>query len=1270
MADDKIKMSDLVSTDDSIEYLILQIDDLNKQFGKAVDSIKDGAKEIIKAMKDMNSVTSEGREKLDDAAIAASRLERAEKELKFAMSDAGKAVADLKAQTVSQNKMSAEQAERTRALAGSYDKLKLQVKDLTSRYKALSAAERTGEKGDRLLSQLMSKKQQVAELDKQMKLQIETISELERAEKKLAFLRSDEGKRLIEVKRAISDAFRREKADTDEVTLAQERLDKALRLSNITAQQLNQQANEANRIAKLTAQLNNSEVGSYNALAAQYELNKIKLNKMSKEERDAVSVGKALEEETRNIYAEMVRLQEATGNHKLSIGNYTKAWNGLGMATSQIIRELPAAAVGINTFFLGISNNIPILIDEINKVREANKQAIAQGKPTVSVMKQIVGAIFNWQTALVILITYLSMHGKEVIAWIQKLHKGADATMTLTERLEALQDELKTTNGSYGQNIVKLKELQRQWVSLTSKAERVQWIRDHKTEFDQLGFSINSVNEAENAFVINTEAIITAFKLRAKAAAAQKLATDKYEEALIKANEAETAKKIGKPAFSQKVMGALFLDPNWVPGSAAGANKTDRATYLHQKRIITLSKEAAAAEKDADAYFNLAAGLNAEADATLKNAGVKEKTKGPKKESKGRTPTDLTDIINKNEINLRKKYEMSITALQQDEFAKRRKAAMDTAMTEIDQLKEKYRKNETYIANIDGKYKALDDKQRAQITQQQQWILDTITNTQEKLKNELDQIEKERQVHSLQVMRETIDWELESIAKSLEEERKLRVQYIDIEYHQVSDANRKLREAGDKSARSENEIKEEYFKKQLVIIAEYDRKILALREADIEAQLELVKKGSQQELDLLLKQNEIARQIAIAENRKKPASEQQSEAQINKVYARRAQNITGTFTMTGFDEAQAKALAVFNINKHNQVEITKFTLQQEKERWEKQIALAKSGALDWSDAQIEAAEATVKGLERQIKEASSTINLIGEKGLGGALLTKLGFDDDQISALEDAANIVLDNIKAIFDAEVELAEMEVEKAKERVDAAQSAYEAEIEARNNGYANNVATAKKELQLEKKNQLEKEKLLEEAKKRQEAINTVIQASNLVTASALIWSQFGFPYAIPAIAAMWSSFALAKIKAAQVTRAESQEYGEGGLEFLEGGSHASGNDIDLATKNSKGKNMRAEGGEAMAIINKRNTRRYRKQLPGIINSLNKGTFEEKYLRAFESGETLQAQINQNPVLIDLSRLERDVTEIKKQNATKYYQMGDTALIVKGNVKRYIKQ
>ena len=159
-----------------------------------------------------------------------------------------------------------------------------------------------------------------------------------------------------------------------------------------------------------------------------------------------------------------------------------------------------------------------------------------------------------------------------------------------------------------------------------------------------------------------------------------------------------------------------------------------------------------------------------------------------------------------------------------------------------------------------------------------------------------------------------------------------------------------------------------------------------------------------------------------------------------------------------------------------------------------------------------------------------------------------------------------------------------------------------------------------------------------------------------------------ALAAIATMWTSFAAAKIKAKQVAASQSEEYGEGGLEFLEGGSHASGNDIDLGTNNGKGRRMRAEGGEALAIINKKRTRKYRKILPDVIDSFNKGTFEDKYLNAFANSDGLSIALNANNAM-DLSKIESDVRSIKKLNETKYYTRPNGSIVTQhNNVKRII--
>lgn len=1277
MDDDKIKYEDLISPDDSVKNLIEQLTELNKTYGTILEVVKTGAKDIVAQLKSMSTATNEGRAEIDEATAAANRLARAQKELKFAMSDTGKEVAWLKSQTASQNKMSIEQQKRAQALAGSYDLIKIQIKDLTNRYKELSAADRAGAKGERLLGQLLNKKQQLADLDNQMKLHIQTLSAVEKAEQKLAFLRSAEGKRLMELKQLIADeiaANKTKKASLDEVAQAQERLRAAQAATRQQAHELNIQAREANRTAKLQAQLNTSAEGSYNRLAAQYELNKIKLNAMSAAERQGTQAGKELEAETLALYVQMQKLQEATGNHRLSVGNYAKSWDGLGISVSQVVRELPAAAVSMNTFFLGISNNIPILMDEINKLRAENKELIAQGKQGKSVLGSLTKALFSWNTLLVIGLTVLSMHGKAIIDWIGTLFKGKAEAVKYADAVDNINKELEKTNGSYGKNITTLKKLSQEWKSLSTQKEQLQWIRDNKAEFDQLDISVRNITDAENIFADHTNVMVNALKARAKAAAAMKLAADKYEEALIKEAEAEAEAAKG-PSAGDRFKGSTVL---WNSGGMPGDYEVTTPEQVDQmnqvteewrkKRIQGIRDEAAALEKTADQYFNMAEAITAASDAELKKVGIDSKHKKQKKEPKGPRQRDLTDQIWRNDLSIRKKYEISLSELQRNEFQKRRIEATDQANQTIREMQEKFRKNQTFLINPDNKFKPLTPEQRAQIEQQQKEIGAIIENTRKKLEIDLTNLQYEYEVDRNKKLRQVMDWRLNDIAEDIEKEKKLRLEQLE-EQERLYTNNGASAEGGEvvvTGSMSPEEIAK-FQRERERIIAEYDSIIYNMKAKNIEAQIELVKKGSEEELALLIHQNEIARQLALVQNRLKPAEERQSESEINAQFNKRGAQIKGQTEMINFDQAQAAAEAEFNIVKHSENRITIFKLKAEQDRWKKMVKLAKEGAIDWSDAELREAEATIEKLEREIDEAGNIMNLVADKGLGGALLTKLGFDDNQIAALEDAANIILDNIKAIADAEVEAAEVVVAAAEKRVEAAQSAYDAEVKGRNNGYANNVATAKKELQQEKKNQAQKQKLLEEAQRRQEAINSVTQASSLITASANLWSSFssipivGPALAIATIAAMWTSFAAAKIKAAQVTKVASQEYGEGGFEILEGGSHASGNDIDLQTKNSRGKNMRAEGGEAMAIINRRSTRRYRRMLPALVDSINKGTFEEKFSRAFETGEQLSQNVIYQQQPIDLTQLEEDVKALKRNSEHQYYAMPDGSYIEK---------
>ena len=321
--------------------------------------------------------------------------------------------------------------------------------------------------------------------------------------------------------------------------------------------------------------------------------------------------------------------------------------------------------------------------------------------------------------------------------------------------------------------------------------------------------------------------------------------------------------------------------------------------------------------------------------------------------------------------------------------------------------------------------------------------------------------------------------------------------------------------------------------------------------------------------------------------------------------------------------------------------------------------------VDSSKLQGKAVATTKSAIAAVGKTVEETTTEQQQRGTDIYSVFGLNLDDDTKAGIDTSLQYAKDALNSFVDEYVAASERKVERADREVDAAQKALELEIEARNAGYAHNVATAQKELDMAKRNQ---EKALAEqrkAQKAQAAIQTIQQAGDLVTASAMIWSQLGFPWAIPALAIMWGSFAASKIKAAQL--AKSETYGDGTVEMLVGGSHQSGNDIDLGTK-PDGTRRRAEGGEFFAVINKRSSRKYRNIIPDVINSLNNGTFAAKYMNAYAGGDGVTFNVqNQSS---DLRELSDDVREIREQNKRRIIVDKDGNVIeIYKNLTRKIK-
>lgn len=164
-----------------------------------------------------------------------------------------------------------------------------------------------------------------------------------------------------------------------------------------------------------------------------------------------ISAMEALKSKIRELQEQLRLLDETAGNTDTVPAGAAQAgrqYNGLHMSVQQIARELPAATMGLNMFFLAISNNLPVLTDEIKRAKAANEELKASGQSTVPVWRQLISSIFSWQTALMVAITVLSMYGKEIASWVGSLFKSKDAleeTRREQERLNKSMADARTS---------------------------------------------------------------------------------------------------------------------------------------------------------------------------------------------------------------------------------------------------------------------------------------------------------------------------------------------------------------------------------------------------------------------------------------------------------------------------------------------------------------------------------------------------------------------------------------------------------------------------------------------------------------------------------------------------------------------------------------------------------------------------------------------------------------------------------------------------------
>lgn len=879
--------------------------------------------------------------------------------------------------------------------------------------------------------------------------------------------------------------------------------------------------------AEAKAQLENSQnarqaAESYNRLAALYTKLKIELNKYSQEE---ISNNKVLLDKQKQAEATMEKmkaLQAATGRHTLDVGNYSKALNGLGLATQQIVREAPSLAMSFNQFFLAISNNIPIFTDAFKRVKEE------MGSTRIALM-QTLKSLFSWQTALVIALTLLSKFGNEIIKWAGSVLGFGKAFDAAAEGLKAYNETMSKVSGQMAESSAELETyiyvLENGNKTEAEQAEIVQLVNEkYAKQIEYLGLNITDTQSLIDA----KDKLINVLVREAEARGVLNKITELSGKIAERETSEEYADLVNKAEEAQRQLNSALQTTNF------------QIIGFWQDRLISANASLADYNKETEVLIDHLGRLRDKA-LDINWGTLLGGDGGGGKGGKSVRNRDLEFI--------RAAQDAALEATQESIF-KETEAIRLEYTRRIEDLR-------TYLAE----QRKLKEDEREITVAGETAILNQIKSLHLVMDKEIADAWFEMLSSQVGDLTRTLDAETDAFAKALDD--------MDRKALKSSLGKTVL---GDKSA----------------------EKALQLKYQQRQSEIRLSTFGNKDAQKTQLRGAEIEYKEGLLELWQKDA--------------------------------------------------TKTTW--EIERLRNEIALLKKEASD------EGEMSWFEKLEKKLEDK------LGKRGL--SKITR---------AVQQAASYVMEQFQTIAQARVDLANTMVEQSRRELDATKSTLDQEIEARNNGYANNVALAQQEY-------LEKQRINEQALAEQQAaveaqerLNTVQQVVSLITASANIFSSLssiplgvGIPIAIGLIATMFGAFAAAKVQASQLA---AQTYGEGGTELLSGGSHQSGRDIPLGTM-PDGRERRAEGGEYLAVINKRSSRRYGSVIPAVIDALNAGVFEQKYGNAFRGDAGIVVNVDGSTDAIerfhdDMKKAMGRKTETRLADGTRVITYGHTRKIIR---------
>ena len=199
-------------------------------------------------------------------------------------------------------------------------------------------------------------------------------------------------------------------------------------------------------------------------------------------------------------------------NSMILLGNSIKG-------ATMVIAKFGITTKAVNAVCIGFRASV-VGLTAVTRVMQAAFTGATIGATTLKVAIRGLMIASGVGIAIVALTEVISAFSSKSSEAKDKADEQAEAMKEMNSAADEVKNAYDSTlKSTYSELMSKYDKLKEGWKSLSTEQQKVQWIKQNKSAFDELRLKIDSVSEAENIFNNKTDAVVEAFKQRAMAAA-------------------------------------------------------------------------------------------------------------------------------------------------------------------------------------------------------------------------------------------------------------------------------------------------------------------------------------------------------------------------------------------------------------------------------------------------------------------------------------------------------------------------------------------------------------------------------------------------------------------------------------------------------------------------------------------------------------------------------------------------------------------------------